>query len=329
MAVYTEVSTEEVRTLLRQLKLGELKAMQGCAGGIENTNYFVSVEKDGDLREYVLTLFERLSFEQLPFYLRLMKHLAQRGIPVPEPSANAQGELVFVLKGKPAAVVNKLRGKSELAPSAAHCAAMGTMLARMHLAGADFSLSQPNLRGLAWWIETVPVVLPHLNARQAALILSELDYQKQIAASSSNAALPRGPIHADLFRDNVMFDEVDGQISLSGLFDFYFAGVDSWLFDIAVCMNDWCVDPVTGAHHEERATSFVAAYRAVRPLTEPECLLLTAMLRAAALRFWISRLWDYHQPRAARLLKAHDPSDFERILSQRVEHPVFISSLLV
>jgi len=328
MAVYTEVSTDEVRALLWELKLGELKSMQGCAGGIENTNYFVSAQKDGDPRDYVLTLFERLSFQQLPFYLRLMKHLAQRGIPVPDPTANARGDLLFELKGKPAAVVNKLSGKSELAPTRAHCTALGAMLARMHLAGADFPLSQPNLRGLDWWIATVPVVLPYLDLRQAALIQGELDYQKQIAASAAYAALPRGPIHADLFRDNVMFDEVDGQLRLSGLFDFYFAGVDSWLFDIAVCLNDWCVKLETGAHDSERAQSLLTAYSAVRPLTAPELALLPAMLRAAALRFWISRLWDYHQPRAAHLLKAHDPSDFERVLQQRVDHPVLGSSLL-
>ncbi len=327
MAVYTEVSTDEVRALLRQLQLGELRQMQGCAGGIENTNYFVSAEIEGRQRDYVLTLFERLNFAQLPFYLRLMKHLAQRGIPVPDPSANAQGELVFALKGKPAAMVSRLRGRSQLTPGSAHCAAVGGTLARMHLAGADFPLSQPHLRGLAWWIETVPVVLPYLDARQAALIQGELDYQARAAASAAHAALPRGPIHADLFRDNVMFEESAGQLQLSGFFDFYFAGVDSWLFDIAVCMNDWCIELETGAHDPERALSFVRAYAAVRALTDAEQELLPAMLRAAALRFWISRLWDYHQPRAASLLKAHDPGHFERVLQQRIDHPVLMSAL--
>ncbi len=327
MAVYTEVSTDEVRALLRQLQLGELRQMQGCAGGIENTNYFVSAEIEGRQRDYVLTLFERLNFAQLPFYLRLMKHLAQRGIPVPDPSANAQGELVFALKGKPAAMVSRLRGRSQLTPGSAHCAAVGGTLARMHLAGADFPLSQPHLRGLAWWIETVPVVLPYLDARQAALIQGELDYQARAAASAAHATLPGGPIHADLFRDNVMFEESAGQLQLSGFFDFYFAGVDSWLFDIAVCMNDWCIELETGAHDPERALSFVRAYAAVRALTDAEQELLPAMLRAAALRFWISRLWDYHQPRAASLLKAHDPGHFERVLQQRIDHPVLMSAL--
>jgi homoserine kinase type II len=269
----------------------------------------------------VLTLFESLSFTQLPFYLRLMKHLAQRGILVPNPSANARGELVFELQGKPTAVVNRLRGQSELAPGSEHCAAVGATLARMHLAGRDFAMTQPNLRGLTWWNETVPVVLPELSAAQATLIQSELAFQNDVAASSAYAALPRGPIHADLFRDNVMFETINGEPHLSGVFDFYFAGVDSWIFDLAVCMNDWCVDLASGAHHEQRAQSLLHAYSQVRPLRQAEIELLPAMLRGGALRFWISRLWDFYQPRTASLLKAHDPSHFERVLHQRVQHP--------
>ena len=326
MAVYTEVSSKEARALLRQLKLGELQSIKGCSGGIENTNYFVSTTAEEVTHDYVLTLFERLTLEQLPFYLRLMKHLAQRGIPVPDPTANARGDLVFELKGKPAAVVNKLRGQSELSPSAEHCAAVGSTLAKMHLAGADFELSQPNLRGLDWWNETVPVVLPHLDAPQAALLQSELAYQNHVADSSVYAALPRGPIHGDLFRDNVMFDTQDGQAELTGFFDFYFAGVDTWLYDIAVTLNDWCVNLEDGSHNTERFERFLSAYSAVRPLTRAERELLPAMLRAGALRFWISRLWDYHLPREASMLKAHDPSHFERVLRERAAHPVSLNA---
>jgi homoserine kinase type II len=318
MAVYTEVSREEARALLQELRLGELTTMQGCAGGIENTNYFVSTTQNGQACDYVLTLFERLSFAQLPFYLHLMKHLAQRGIPVPDPTANTQGELVLALKGKPAAVVNRLRGKSELSPGPAHCAAVGATLARMHLAGADFPMAQPNLRGLAWWNETVPAVLPYLNPAQTSLIQSELRYQNQLVTAPAHAALPRGPVHADLFRDNVMFEEHQGQPLLSGFFDFYFAGVDSWLFDIAVCMNDWCINLESGTPHAERTDSFLSAYESQRALSAAERELLPAMLRGAALRFWLSRLWDFFLPRSASLLKAHDPGHFERVLRQRV-----------
>src|SRR5665647_2207526 len=169
MAVYTEVSADEADALLRQLKLGTLKTLQACSGGIENTNYFVTATSNGETRDYVLTLFERLTFKQLPFYLHLMKHLAQRGIPVPDPSANAQGDFVFEVKGKPAAVVTKLRGKSELAPTPAHCFLVGSTLARMHLAGRDFPLTQPNLRGLAWWNQTAPVVQPYFECQPSRI----------------------------------------------------------------------------------------------------------------------------------------------------------------
>ena len=318
MAVYTDVSRDEARSLLHELKLGELTTLQGCAGGIENTNYFVSTVRDGQPCDYVLTLFERLSFAQLPFYLHLMKHLAQRGIPVPDPSTNAQGDLVFALKGKPAVVVNRLRGKSELQPGPLHCAAVGAMLARMHLASADFPMHQANLRGLAWWNETVPSVLPYLDAAQTKLMQGELRYQNQIAATAAYAALPRGPIHADLFRNNVMFEQRDDQPQLSGFFDFYFAGVDCWLFDLAVCMNDWCINLDSGVPDATRSQSFLAAYTGVRALQDAERALLPAMLRAAALRFWLSRVWDFYLPRTASLLKAHDPGHFERVLRQRI-----------
>lgn len=316
MAVYTEVSFDEASDLLETLKLGTLENIEPCKGGIENTNYFVTT----DQAQLVLTLFERLTFEQLPFYLRLMKHLAKRGIPVPDPAANDSGQILHSLKDKPAAVVNRLRGKSQLAPQAEHCEAVGHMLARMHLAGQDFDLCQPNLRGLNWWNETVPVVMPFLDSAQRCLIQSELAYQNHIAAGSAYTALPRGPIHGDLFRDNVMFEDQDGQVVLSGFFDFYFAGIDTFLFDIAVCLNDWCIDLQTGEADIRLAKHFLKSYGNTRPLSCAERQLLPAMLRAAALRFWISRLWDFHLPREASLLKAHDPRHFEQVLSQRVIH---------
>ncbi|HEX5391428.1 MAG TPA: homoserine kinase [Burkholderiaceae bacterium] len=323
MAVFTEVSPADATALLKSLELGELVELKGISGGIENTNYFLTSERDGSQRQHVLTLFERLSFEQLPFYLHLMQHLAAHGIPVPNPVATPKGEILLKVKGKPAALVNRLSGHSELAPTTDHCAQVGAMLARMHLAGRDYPRHQPNLRGLPWWNDTVPVVLPYMETKQAQLLRSELAYQNHVAASAAYAALPRGPVHADLFRDNVMFDQ--GQ--LSGFFDFYFAGVDTWLFDLAVCLNDWCIDLPTGAHDAERAQAFVAAYQSVRPLEAAERQLLPALLRAGALRFWVSRLWDFHLPREASMLKAHDPTHFERVLRERVERPVTIGDL--
>ncbi len=336
MAVYTEVGFDEADALVQRLGLGALTALRGIEGGIENTNYFATTEHG----EFVLTLFERLGFEQLPYYLCLMKHLAERGIPVPAPvadpsvvpatahaldmnAAQAPCELLHVVAGKPAAVVQKLSGKSELAPTAAHCAELGRLLARMHLAGRDFPRTQPNLRGLAWWNDTAPVVLPYLEAAQSALLRSELAYQNHVAESSAYAALPRGPVHADLFRDNAMFAvATDGSAPrLTGVFDFYFAGTDTWLFDLAVCLNDWAIDLPTGRTDTVRADALLHAYTSVRALTGAERALLPALLRAAALRFWISRLWDFHLPREASMLKAHDPTHFERVLRERVRAP--------
>jgi homoserine kinase type II len=313
MAVFTEVSFEQAADLLANLNLGRLQTFKGIPAGIENTNYFADTTQG----RYVLTVFERLSFEQLPFYLHLMKHLAGKGIAVPAPQPDASGEILHRLHGKPAAVVNRLVGSHHLAPTAGHCAQVGGAMARMHLAGRDYPRHQPNLRGLAWWTETVPVVLPYLTADQSTLIQHELLFQQQLAASASYAELPRGPIHADLFRDNVMFD---GD-RLSGFFDFYFAGVDTDLFDIAVCLNDWCIDLHSGKLEEDRATAFVAAYDAERALSSVEIRLLPALMRAGALRFWISRLWDFHLPRQASVLKPHDPAHFERVLRCRIDSP--------
>ncbi len=341
MAVFTEVGIDEAAALATRLELGTLTGLRGIEGGIENSNYFLST----DSGEFVLTLFERLGFEQLPYYLCLMKHLAEHGIPVPEPvvdpstrehdahvfdlPANAPCNLLQIVSGKPAAVVQRLDGRSELSPTAQHCAELGAMLARMHLAGLDFQRIQPNLRGLAWWNDTAPVVMPYLTGPQAALLQAELAYQNHVARSAAYAALPRGPIHADLFRDNVMFRNAPGAPRLTGLFDFYFAGTDTWLFDVAVCLNDWAVDLPSGQHDAERAQALLAAYGKVRPLGAAERALLPAMLRAAALRFWISRLWDFHLPREASLLKPHDPAHFERVLRERVRDLLSVSRLEV
>jgi homoserine kinase type II len=324
VAVFTAVTEADVDALIADLDVGPLLSLRGIQAGIENSNFFVDTRHpDGHTRHWVLTLFERLTAEQLPFYLELMRHLAGKGIPVPAPRANAKGQILHSVKGKPAALVDRLPGWHQLAPDAHHCAQVGAMLARMHEAGRDFSLHQPNLRGLPWWNDTATLVMPHLDSAKAELLQQELAYQNQLAATAAYAQLPRGPIHADLFRDNVMFEPGEGLglERLSGFFDFYFAGVDTFLFDIAVCLNDWCIDLTTGLAEPERAWALVAAYQTVRPLTSTEQRLMPALLRAAALRFWVSRLWDWHLPREASLLKPHDPTHFERVLRARINQP--------
>lgn len=313
MAVFTAVTLDDLTQWIKQFPLGQALALDGIASGIENSNFFLTVERG----EYVLTIFENLDFEQLPFYIGLMRHLAERGIPVPAPVANHDGELVVPLQGKPAVIVTKLAGSSQMEPQPVHCAEVGAMLARMHLAAQDFPLSQPNLRGLAWWSATAPTVLPFLSQDNARLLGEEVAAQEAFAASEAYARLPRGPVHADLFRNNVMFV---GE-KLTGCFDFYFAGVDTWLFDLAVTVNDWCIDLASGKLDVARVQALLDAYRAVRPFTAEEIDAWQTMLRAAALRFWLSRLYDLHVPRAAEMLTPHDPTHFERILRDRIASP--------
>lgn len=312
MAVFTEVTAEELDRWLEHYALGAVCEFRGIPSGIENSNFFVTTV-DG---AFVLTLFERLSNSQLPFYLELMRHLAQRGIPCPAPLAQHDGALFSVLNGKPAALVTRLPGSSILNPDSAHCALVGAALARMHRAGQDFGMSQPNLRGLEWWLDILPALLPHLDSATGDLLADEVRHQSGILPQLASQ-LPSGPIHADLFRDNALFD---GD-RLGGFIDFYFAGCDTWLFDVAVCVNDWCIDLSTGQIDPARYHALLAAYADVRPFTEAEVNAWGDLQRAAALRFWISRLHDIHQPRPAQLLTPHDPVHFERILRlRRTQH---------
>jgi homoserine kinase type II len=311
MAVYTPVTPEEAQQLLDTLALGTLTHIEPCKGGIENTNYFI----DSTEGRFVLTVFERLTFLQLPFFLTLMQHLARQGLPVPGPRASAEGQILFAHRGKPCALVARLEGASQLDPQAAHCQALGTLLAQLHVAAADAPILQPHLRGHDWWQEIAPQVMPHLPPEQAALLQDELDVQAELWRSPLAQLWPRGPVHNDLFRDNAMF--VDDTIS--GVFDFYFAGVEAWLFDLCVCLNDWCIDRATGELQQEKAQALLSAYEAVRPLTPSERAAMPRMLRAAALRFWLSRLADWHAPREAHVLQPHDPGHFERVLRARRE----------
>ena len=321
MAVFTPINLEDISQWITQdFDIGQASEIRGIHGGIENSNFFLDTIKDDKKQEYVLTIFERLSAEQLPFYLELMRHLANKGVPVPKPIENKQGQILFTLKGKPASIVTKLPGLSRLQPEANHCALVGEMLAKMHLAGKDFPKSQENLRSLAWWQKTIPQVLSHLNTSQKELITHELKTQEEFFSSGTYDGLPQGASHCDLFRDNVLFDPKGSNTSndqLGGFFDFYFAGTDKWLFDIAVTANDWCLADNKEDLDPSRLDAFMKAYQAVRPLTKEEQACWPLMLRAAALRFWVSRLWDFYLPRDAQMLTPHDPTHFERILLSR------------
>ncbi len=313
MAVFTTVSDTDAQALLSRYSLGDLISLQGITAGIENTNYFLTTTRG----EYVLTIFEVLTFEQLPFYIELMHHLAERGIPVPEPQTDCDGKRIGRLHDKPCAIVSRLKGGFEPDPSPVHCALAGETLARTHLAAQSFNIHQPNLRGLAWWQATIPQVLPFLDEQQATLINAVLKEQTRFAQTPLCQQLPSGPAHCDLFRDNVLFDGTYDSPKMGGFIDFYFAGCDSWLFDVAVSVNDWCIYRHDGSFDSEKLQAWLSAYAAVRPFTDAEKQAWPLMLQAAALRFWVSRLYDYFLPRPAQTLKPHDPTHFERVLRSR------------
>ena len=308
MSVYTPVSEAQLADWLRNYSVGTLARCEPIEAGIENTNYFVTTTQG----RYVLTLFERLPADELPFYLDLMAHLARHGIPCPAPIADLSDHYLQQLNGKPAALVTRLPGRSLEQPGASHCAELGALLARMHLAGRSYGAYLENPRGPRWWRFAARAVAPFLDAEEKSLLENEIAFQAEHRFSD----LPRGPVHADLFRDNALFENA----RIAGVIDFYFAGVDCLLFDLAVCANDWCLtglgsDPALDA---ERTRALLAASHAVRPFTAHERQAWPVMLRAAALRFWLSRLYDYHLPRPGMLVHAHDPEQFRRILETRM-----------
>lgn len=305
MAVFTSITEAELSAWLRDYSLGQLLELHGIASGIENTNYFVTTSNG----RFVLTLFEKLTAAELPFYLNLMAHLARHGIPCPAPVANRHEQFLGTLSGKPACIVSRLAGKSLTQPDAGQCAAVGAMLAQMHIAGQSFGEHMDNPRGPAWRAATAPQVRRFLAPDDAALLDAEVAFHSQHPLDN----LPQGVIHADLFRDNVLFDGA----RVGGLIDFYFA-CDGWLlYDVAITVNDWCVN-ADGSLDAARARAFLRAYHDVRAFTPQERDVWTNALRAAALRFWLSRLYDLHLPRQGEIVNAHNPDQFKRILQQHI-----------
>jgi homoserine kinase type II len=307
MSVYTPVSESQLAEWLRSYSVGSLAALEPVAAGIENTNYFVTTSQG----RYVLTLFERLPASELPFYLGLMAHLARHGIPCPAPMADLSDQYLSSLNGKPAALVTRLGGSSVERPETHECAELGALLARMHLAGRSYHDYLDNPRGPKWWRIAARDVRPFLDAEGRDLLDEELRFQ----ALYRFPDLPRGPVHADLFRDNALFE--DGRIS--GVVDFYFAGVDCLLFDLAVCANDWCLVDAARDRGLDSAKvhSLLEAYHGLRPFTALERGAWPVLLRAAALRFWLSRLHDFYLPRPGMLVHAHDPGHFRDVLTLR------------
>ena len=305
MSVYTPVSVAELERFLLDYPLGMLTDYAAISAGVENTNFFVTTTTG----EYVLTLFEHHTPAELGYFLALTQQWAEAKIPVARPLANHHGECLSHLNGKPAALLLRLPGQHIEHPTIQQCAEMGTMLARMHVSGQDFPQQRPPDRGHDWRMHMAGALLPRLDANDAALLQAEMAYQHTVPF----AQLPAGTLHADLFRDNVLFH--DGH--LSGILDVYFACHDSYLYDLAIVVNDWCCH-ADGSLDSPRVQACLAAYQAVRPWSSLEHTHWMGALRAAALRFWLSRLDAQLNPRDGDMILQKDPLEFRSKLQHRI-----------
>lgn len=304
MSVYTRIEPHELEEFLRTYAVGGLVEFSGISAGIENTNYFVTTTQGN----YVLTLFEALSEQELPYFLDLMAFLAEHGVPSAHPVADKQQRYLRTLNGKPAALVQRLSGANVLHPTSAQCQAIGAALGHMHTAGMSFDGQRANERGASWRQITAQKILPCLAQDDAELLAAEMRFQAQVKMDD----LPCGVIHADLFRDNALFV---GD-TLTGIIDFYYACNDVLLYDLAVTVNDWCNRP-DGHLDNANLRTLLSAYQKQRTFHSCEHTVWPAMLRAAALRFWLSRLQDMHFPRKGEMTHIKDPDVFKRILLHR------------
>ena len=309
MSVFTPVSKQEAQDFLGGYALGDVESLEGIAAGVENTNYFLTTTTG----EYVLTLFEKQSIEDLGFYLHLMEYLAENEFNCPRPqirfAAQQRKELFGILNGKPTAIVSRIPGAPLHEPEAADCYAVGELLAEMHEIGIDFDMGMNNWRGKAWRESFAIEAAPKLAAAQNALIASENAFQAQI----DQTAIPQGVIHGDLFRDNILWSDE----GVPGVIDFYFACDDCLLYDIAITANDWCINPDATLDHA-RAAALLEGYQEVRAFEDNERALWPAMLRRAALRTGLGRLGYEHFPRDSHITHAKDHAFAERLLRHHI-----------
>jgi len=307
MSVYTCVEQHQLEEFLGNYNLGKLITYQGINSGIENTNYFVTTS----VGKFVLTLFESLNNKELPYFLELMAYLAEHNIPSAHPISDLNGNYLRQLNDKPAALVQRLAGNTDVDVSTVNqCQALGKFLGDLHYVSPNFHLHRNNERGPHWWKVVAERVLPHMSRNDAKLLQKELNFQHKY----HNLSLPRGVIHADLFRDNALFigDE------LCGVIDFYYACNDVLIYDIAVMVNDWCSLP-NGDLDAKRVKAVLKSYNQIRPFTKVEYKVWPVMLRAAALRFWLSRLQDLHFPRPGEITHIKNPAVFQNILQAHIK----------
>jgi len=298
MAVYTEVGDTELEAFLAEYDIGEADALKGVAEGVENSNYLLTTSKG----QYFLTLYEkRVDPRDLPFFLGLMDHLSARGINCPQPIHGRDGNAVRTLAGKPAAITTFLHGLSPRRITVAHCGPVGEALAGLHLAGKDFALKRPNALSVAGWRPLFEGSRHHIDDSLAHELQAELDFLE----ANWPKDLPSGVIHADLFNDNVFFLHD----RLSGLIDFYFACNDLLAYDVAICLNAWCFE-ADNAFNATKARNLLQGYDKVRRLTDEERRALPLLARGSALRFLLTRLYDWvHTPPNA-LVKRKDPQEY-------------------
>jgi homoserine kinase type II len=307
MSVFTPVSPEDARSLLQHYTLGELEGLEGIAQGVENTNYFLTTTTG----EYVLTLFEHIPREDLPFYVGLMDHLSGAGIVCPAPMKMEDGRMIAEVNGKPACIVTRLAGAPRARPTPADCRIAGELLAAIHVAGIEYDAGLENWRGRAWREHFAETVKPRLSRAENELIASENRYQ----AIHDESVLPQGVIHGDYFHDNVLWDDE----GTPGVIDFYFACDDALAYDLAIAVNDWCSTPEARLD-PERAHALVAGYDHRRPLTDFERGLWPVMLRRAALRTWLGRLGYNHFPRESEMTIPKDHEFSRRLLEHHIAH---------
>jgi len=314
MSVYTIIEENELKDFLSNYDVGELTDFQGISDGIENTNYFV----DTDRGRYVLTIFEQHDFGEMQYFLNLMHHLADHQVPSANPVADRQGHYLSLFKDKPIALVERLKGGSITKTTVSHCEQLGAAMGKMHAAGMSFDERQENPRGPAWCQHTAQKVIDKLDDDDRAMLDEEVHYQRD----QRYADLPRGVIHADLFRDNALWDKggnKDGDDDIfSGIIDFYYSCDDVLLYDLAVTANDWCINEDFSLNRD-KVIALLSHYNKYRPLADNEQKYWPAMLRAGALRFWLSRLYDMHFPRDGELVQTKNPDEFKFIISDRIK----------
>src|SRR5882757_5001133 len=305
MAVYTDVAAEDLAEFLKGYDIGELLSYKGIAEGVENSNFLMHTSKGA----YILTLYEkRVAVDDLPYFLSLMAHLAERGVRCPQPAKNRNGEVYSWLAERPAAIINFLEGMWPRRLNAAHCTGVGEGLAKMHLAGSDFPLFRKNPLSVAGWRPLFDLAAPRADSVQPGLrdfIARELDHLEACWPTD----LPTGVIHGDLFPDNVFF--LGGK--LSGLIDFPFACNDILAFDVAICLNAWCFEP-DHSFNVTKARALLSGYGRARPLSEAEQNALPLLARGAALRFLLTRLVDFLNVPPGALVKPKEPLEYVRSL---------------